>query len=223
MSSERIPCCRFRLPCRRIPRCRSGTARHRVAGRRKRAHARVSAPRHSAGRPTGVAAAAATFRTAPCSRTSPGHDARASAGGRGTACARRRRRRSPAGAPADPSRSRRLPGGWDRELPQPRDRLLIRDSPPILVEVDEAPSPPHAAQARARAIRAPQPAAPGARGRTKARRSGPSRHTFLARPYSNRACHLCGPPTTWQRRCFDLPRSASAWRRPYWRPPVFGF
>ncbi len=54
---------------------------------------------------SGRAAAAAPGRSAPCRRTSPRRAARASAGGRGTACGRRRRRPSPAGARRRRSRS----------------------------------------------------------------------------------------------------------------------
>ena len=79
----------------RSARCRSERSRGRATAPRRRA--RAPAPgRASRGRPSSArASSAGTSRTAPSRRTSRGLAPRASAGGRGTACGRRRRSRSP--------------------------------------------------------------------------------------------------------------------------------
>ena len=96
---------------RRSPRRRSG----RTRGREAAASTPAPAPRRGrrrrpeGPRPRAGASAAAPARSRPCGRTSPGRGARASAGGRGTACAPRRRFQSPEGGPSGRSRSRRPP------------------------------------------------------------------------------------------------------------------
>src|SRR5438105_12612006 len=49
-----------------------------------------------------------------------------------------------------------LPGGGDGELAQPIDHLLVRERAAVQVDVGESSPPPDTAQARGRAVGAPQ-------------------------------------------------------------------